>query len=84
VTQILIRNGTLEPQEAVLRVLEGVGVLEVGVHHSGEHVGLDLGAEVNDVTLEVGGIDLGEVDLDDGEVLGVLLRAETQVDGESR
>ena len=35
---VLIWDTTLEPREAVVRVLEGVGVLEVGV---------DLGAEVN-------------------------------------
>jgi hypothetical protein len=78
-----MQDGTLEPQEAVLWVLKGVGILEVGVHHLGEHIRLDLDAEVevDDITLEVDGIDLGEVDLNDNEVLGALLCAKTELDG---
>lgn len=79
VMHILIRDGTLEPQEAVSRVLEGT--ILVGGHHSDEHVDPDLGAKVNDVTLKVGSIDLGGVNLNDGKILGALPHVKTKLNG---
>lgn len=56
------------------------------IRRASEHFGEELGAEVYDVSfhrkyhrprLKAAGIDLGGVDVNDGHILGVLLRAST-------
>jgi len=78
VTHILIRDDTLESQEAVPSVLERSFWFG---DHSDEHVEPDLGAKVDDITLKIGGIDLGGVNLNDSKVLGALPRVKTKLNG---
>lgn len=58
-----------------------MGILDVRVHHLSECSGLNVVAKINDITLEVGGINFGEIDINDSNVLGVFLCAKTKLNG---
>jgi hypothetical protein len=53
------------------------------MHHAGEHVGRVLSSEIDDVSSKPAGFDLGGVNSNDGDILGVLLLlgASTDDDG---
>src|SRR6266849_8114108 len=54
------------------------------MHHAGEHVGRVLSSEIDDVSSKPAGFDLGGVNSNDGDILGVvllLLSASTEDDG---
>ncbi len=82
-THLLVRDGTLELQEAVSRILEGGGIPGVGVHLLGKLPDWDLGTKVDHVAFKVSPVDLVVVDLDDGVILCVLFvsGASTEADG---
>lgn len=89
IVHLFVCDDTPKTQQAVRRV-EVVRIPGFGcIRRASEHFGEELGAEVYDVSfhrkyhrprLNAAGIDLGGVDVNDGPILGVLLRASTDDD----
>lgn len=84
VTHLADRNDIAELQEAIGGILEMGAVANVGVHPDREAGRINLRAEVDYVPAEVARVDLGRVDLNDGDVLSESEGTNTELERRSK
>ena len=84
VTHLADQNDIAELQEAIGGMLEMGAVANVGVHPDHEAGRINLHAEVDYVPAEVARIDLGRVDLNNGDVLSESEGTNTELERRSK